>query len=55
MNIWDIVILAVIVLLLAGVIWKLIFDKRNGKGGCHGCIGDCSVCHTTHSDNKNEE
>lgn len=26
----------VVVLIVAGVIWKMVSDKRNGKGGCGG-------------------
>jgi len=38
------VIVSLVLLLIVGlVIWKLIRDKRSGKGGC-ACGGDCSSC-----------
>lgn len=47
MNIWDVVIIAVIAALLAGVIWKLVSDRRKGKSSC-GCGGNCSACGVDH-------
>jgi len=31
-----------LVLTVAGIIWKMIRDHRNGKGSCG---GDCAHCH----------
>lgn len=35
----------VLVLAVAAVIWKLIRDKRSGRGGCNGDCSRCSGCH----------
>ncbi len=35
----------VIVLAVAAVIWKMVKDKRSGKGGCSGDCSRCSGCH----------
>ena len=35
----------VVVLIVAGVIWKMVSDKRNGKGGCGGNCSHCKGCH----------
>lgn len=43
MNIWDIVIGAVLVLVIAGAIIATV--KRKKKGGCcGGSCGECSCC-----------
>ena len=35
----------VVVLIVGAIVWKMIRDKRNGKGGCGGDCGDCAHCH----------
>ena len=40
MNIWDIVIGMVLVGVVGLAIWKMIKDKKSGKG----CCGNCSSC-----------
>ncbi len=48
MNIWDFVIGAVLVLIIAGAIIATV--KRKKKGGCcGGSCGECSCC------NKNKD
>ena len=44
MNIWDIVIVAILVLVIAGAVFTII--KRKKKGGCcgSGCTGNCAQC-----------
>lgn len=37
----------VVFLIVAAVIWKMIRDKRNGKGNCS-CGCDCSNCSKCH-------
>lgn len=32
----------VVVLVVGAIIWKMVSDKRSGKGGCG---GDCAHCH----------
>ena len=45
MNIWDFVIGAVLVLIIAGAIIATV--KRKKKGGCYGgSCGECSCCNS---------
>lgn len=34
----------IVALVVAGVIWKMVRDKKSGKSSCS-CCGDCSQCH----------
>ena len=34
----------IVALVVAAVVWKMIRDKRAGRGACS-CGGDCSCCH----------
>ena len=34
----------VVALVVAAVVWKMIRDKRAGRGSCS-CCGDCARCH----------
>ncbi len=43
MNPWDIILAAVIVLVIALAIWKMIKTRKTGSG-CHGCSGNCCDC-----------
>lgn len=43
MNIWDFVIGAVLVLIIAGAIIATVKRKKNG-GCCGGSCGECSCC-----------
>lgn len=43
MNIWDIVIVAVLVLVIAGAVFTIIKRKKNG-GYCGGSCSQCSCC-----------
>ena len=39
----DILIVAVVGSLVAGILWKKVKDHKSGKGGCGcGCCGGCS-------------
>lgn len=33
--------------IVGGIIWKMVKDKKNGKGVC-ACGGDCSCCKGCH-------
>ena len=37
----------VLVIILGAIIWKMIKDKKAGKGNCS-CGGDCSQCSKCH-------
>ncbi len=39
----------IVVLIVGAIVWKMIRDKRSGKGGCG---GDCSHCHGCGSQSK---
>ena len=39
----DILVLAVLALIVGGIIWNMIRNKKKGKTGCSGCSG-CSSC-----------
>lgn len=41
-NIGTIIVLAVVVLIVAGIVVKMVKDKKNGASVCG---GDCSKCH----------
>ena len=43
----------VVVLIVAAVVWKMIRDKRAGRGACS-CGGDCSSCHGCGSHTSNQ-
>ncbi|MEG2436506.1 MAG: FeoB-associated Cys-rich membrane protein [Ruthenibacterium sp.] len=33
-----------LLLMVGGIVWKMVLDKRRGKSACS-CSGDCSRCH----------
>ena len=35
----------VVLLIVVGVIWKMVSDKKHGKGGCGGNCAHCKGCH----------
>lgn len=41
-NIGTILVLAVVILIVAGIVAKMVKDKKNGASLCG---GDCSKCH----------
>ena len=43
MNIWDIVIVAVLVLVIVGAVCSIVKCKKSG-GCCGGSCGQCSCC-----------
>ena len=42
----DIVVLAVLALIVGGIIWNILRNKKKGKTGCSGCSSctGCSSC-----------
>ncbi|HAX83652.1 MAG TPA: hypothetical protein DCY15_03995 [Ruminococcaceae bacterium] len=51
MNIWDFVVGAVLVLIIAGAIIATV--KRKKKGGC--CGGSCGECSCCNDKNKHKK
>ncbi len=48
-NIGTIAVLAVLVAVVVLIVWKMVKDKRNGKGSCGGgCVG-CPMSGKCHS------
>ena len=45
----DILIIAGLAVVVGGIVWKMVNDKRKGKSGC-GC--GCSECHMKNSCNE---
>ncbi|HPJ02492.1 MAG TPA: FeoB-associated Cys-rich membrane protein [Candidatus Limiplasma sp.] len=37
----------IVLLIVGGIVWKIIADKKKGKGCCGGDCGQCNMsCHT---------
>lgn len=49
-NIGTILISLGLAALVAGIVVKMVLDKKKAKAGkaCCGCCGDCSGCHGCH-------
>ena len=52
-NIPTVIVFAIVCLLTALALWKIIIDRKNGHlscgGHCSGCCGNCSACHSCSS------
>lgn len=51
-NIATIVICIVLVLIVAGIIWKLASDKKKGKSSCGCNCAHCAMSGTCHGHKK---
>ena len=47
-NAATIIISLVLLAVVCLIVWKLVKDKRSGKGGCS-CGGNCASCGVCHS------
>ena len=49
-NLATIVVSLIVLAIVSLVVWKMVRDKKRGKGGCS-CGGDCGACGGCHCGN----
>lgn len=50
-NAASIAVVLVLAVVVALIVWKMVRDKKRGRGGCS-CGGNCASCGACHSTQK---
>ena len=54
-NIATIIVSAVLLIIIAGVIFKMVSDRKKGKSSCGGACGCCPMSENCAGRNKNDK